>query len=361
MTFELPLPICVSWVESIAVRTLRNHPVALTLAAFAIAIGAVAAVAAGYGFGAFADAWSNLHFGWLALGICADLLAIPAYVICYRVVAQFDGAPSLRVPLVLRIVIAGFGPFAAGGGFALDKRALGSLHRDHAGATVRVLGLGAMEWALLAPAAWVCAVTLLAVGDHRAMPSLLWPWAILVPIGFALGLWLAMPDRRKRICARRGRWWEALCRGLSGVGILISLSRGFSRCWAAWAGTAIYWGLDIAAFYAALRFIGLRPVLPEVILAYATGYALTRRSMPLGGAGVTEVLMTFSLHWVGLPVAPALAAVVTYRAFNFLLPAIPALLVRPRIQPLLAAVDEDRLPTKAERRDAEAPLGSTSS
>lgn len=342
-------------------RQLRAHPFALTLAAFAIAASAVVAIAAAYGFDAFADAWNNLHFGWLALGICADLLAIPAYVICYRVLAEFDGDSRLPIPLVLRIVTAGFGPFAPGGGFALDKRALGSLHRDHAGATVRVLGLGAMEWALLAPAAWASAVALLVAGDDRAMPSLLWPWAVLVPVGFAVGLWLAMPERRERICSGGGRWRDTLCKGLSGVGILISLARGFSRCWIAWLGTAMYWALDIAAFYAAVRFIGLRPNAAETILAYATGYALTRRSMPLGGAGVTEVLMTFSLHWVGLPVAPALAAVVTYRVFNFVLPAIPALLVRPRIQPLVTALDDDRSPTAAERRSAEAPLGPLSS
>jgi uncharacterized membrane protein YbhN (UPF0104 family) len=342
------------------VARLHAHPIALTLAAFAIAIGAVVAVAAAYGFDAFADAWSNLHVGWLALGVCADLLAIPAYVICYRVLVQVEDGPELPIPLVLRIVTAGFGPFAAGGGFALDKRALGALDRDHEGATVRVLGLGAMEWALLAPAAWVCAVVLLAVGDHRVMSSLLWPWAVLVPIGFAVGLWLAVPARRKRICARKGRAWEALGKGLSGAGIVISLSRSFNRCWIAWLGAAVYWALDIAAFYAAIRFIGMRPIIPETILAYATGYALTRRSMPLGGAGVTEVMMTLSLHWVGWPVAPALAAVVVYRIFNFALPAIPALLVRPRIGPLITAVDEDRAPTEAERWRAQAPLGRTS-
>jgi hypothetical protein len=49
--------------------------------------------------------------------------------------------------------MAGFGPFAAGGGFALDKRALHAIEDDEHAATVRVLGLGALEWALLAPPA----------------------------------------------------------------------------------------------------------------------------------------------------------------------------------------------------------------
>jgi hypothetical protein len=35
---------------------------------------------------------------------------------------------------------------------------------------------------------------------------------------------------------------------------------------------------------------------------------------------VIAALMTFALHWVGQPVGPALAAVVVYRVFNFLVP-----------------------------------------
>lgn len=64
----------------------------------------------------------------------------------------------------------------------------------------------------------------------------------------------------------------------------------------------------------------------RLIVAYATGYVATRRSLPLGGAGVTEVLMTYALYWVHVPLAPALAAVVIYRAFNFLVVAAPAVI-----------------------------------
>jgi uncharacterized membrane protein YbhN (UPF0104 family) len=222
---------------------------------------------------------------------------------------------------------------------------------------VRVLGIGALEWALLAPPAWIAAVVLLASGDRRAMPSLLWPWVIAVPIGFAVGLWLAVPERVERLRAGEGRWRKPLGKALAGVGILHRLARDLARSWSAWLGTAFYWALDIAAFYGALRFIGLRPDLGETILAYATGYALTRRSMPLGGAGVTELLMTLALHWVGQPIARALAAVVVYRIFNLVLPAVPALVVRRRLRPLLVAGEEDRAPTRSERRRAAAPFG----
>jgi uncharacterized membrane protein YbhN (UPF0104 family) len=233
---------------------------------------------------------------------------------------------------------------------------LHAIEDDEKAATIRVLGLGALEWAALAPAAWISAVVLLVIGDHRPMASLLWPWAIAVPIGFVVGLWLAHPDRRERIAAPEPRWRRGLGDALEAVGILRSLAGGFSACWQAWTGIVLYWTFEIASFYGAARFIGIRLNLGELILAYATGYALTRRSMPLGGAGVTEALMTFSLHWVGQPVPAALAVVVVYRVFNFALPTLPGLIARERIKPLVRAADHGRTPASEERRHAAAPF-----
>jgi uncharacterized membrane protein YbhN (UPF0104 family) len=91
----------------------------------------------------------------------------------------------------------------------------------------------------------------------------------------------------------------------------------------------------------------------KVIIAYATGYAATRRSLPLGGAGVTEVLMTYSLYWVREPLAPALAAVVAYRAFNFLLAATPAWIAHQQLETWFATA-RARI-----RRDPAAPPAKT--
>lgn len=330
-------------------RYLRTHPGTVTLMAFALAIIAVVAMAAAFGFASFAHAWSHVQPGWLALAICAQPLSFPAYVLSYRTVSRFDDGPRLPLAALLRIVIAGFGPSAAGGGFALDQRALDSLYPGDDKATDRVLGLGALEWSLLAPAAWTSAVVLLAVGDHRVMPSLLWPWAIAVPIGFGIGFWAATPQRREWMASRESRAWAVIARALAGAAIVASLTRGFRRCWQAWVGATLYWALDVASLYACVRFFGMSISIGEAVLALATGYALTRRSMPLGGAGITEVLMTLALHWVGLPLAPALAAVVLYRLLNFAVPAGPALLVRPRVYPLLRASTENRAATQAER------------
>jgi uncharacterized membrane protein YbhN (UPF0104 family) len=321
---------------------LREHPFRVTLFAFALAAAAVVAIAAAYGFHGFGQAWAHLHPHWLWLTGGAELLAIPAYAIAYRGLGRANGDPPLPLPLVIRVVIAGFGPFAVGGGFALDKQVLSAVRGDSDGVTVRVLGLGALEWALLAPAAWVSAIVLLANADRRAMPSLLWPWAIAVPVGFAIGLWLTAPARRKRILARKKRWLRHVAPALHGVGVLHSIARAPAANAAAWLGTTLYWACDIASLYGAAHFVGLPIGIGEAVLAYATGYALTRRSLPLGGAGATETLMTFALHWVGWPVPEALAAVVTYRVFNLVLPTVPALMVRPHVKPFLDAADDGR-------------------
>lgn len=318
---------------------LRRHPIAATATALVLATVAVIAMALAVGWSAFVHAWAHPSWGWLALLAGAEVLAIPAYGVGYRVLARLEGGPELPFGLILRVVLAGFAPLTPRGGFALDKRALHALVGDEDEAVVRVLGLGALEWVVLAPAAWLAAVVLLAIGDPRPMPSLLWPWILAVPIGFAIGFWVAVPRRRKRIDARSGVR-HALAQVLEGVDMVRELARGIRSCWTAWLASGLYWALDIAAFYAASRFIGLHLNLGETVLAYATGYALTRRSMPLGGAVATEVLMTLALHWVGQPLAPALATVAVYRAFNFGLPALLGLAVQPRLSPLLAAADQ---------------------
>lgn len=335
---------------------LRDHPGKVTLFAFALAAGTVLALALAYGPDEFLDAWSNPHYGWLALAAGAELLAIPAYVLAYRAVTQVHGGPPMAVPLAVRIVTAGFGPFAVQGGFSVDRSALHAIHDDEHEATVRVLSLGALEWALLAPAAWVSAVVSLSNTDSKVMDSLAWPWAIAVPVGFVLGLWLSAPSHRERIAAGEDGWRHRLALVLHGIGALHELAGDLRSWWTGWVGAALYWTFDIACLYGSMRFIGLHANLPETILAYATGYALTRRSTPLGGAGATEALMTFSLHWVGQPIPPALAAVVVYRAFNFVLPTIPALIAREQVGPLLDAGYERRAAAEWEHEHASAPL-----
>lgn len=337
-------------------RPSRARSAAVALLAVLLAGGCVAGIAAAYGFARFARAWGHPHVGWLALAVAGQLLAIPAYAVAYGPLARMDRGMRLRAPLLLRITLAGFGAFVVGGGFHLDKRANRALECSEREADMRVLGMGALEWALLAPASWATAVLLLVEGNRRVLPSVLWPWALAVPLGSALALWLAVPERCERLFGGEGRMRSRVRLVLSGVGILRRLIAEPGRFWPAWLGIAAYWGLEIASLFGAARFIGLRLTGGETILAYATGYALTRRSIPLGGAAVTEAFLTFALHWAGQPVPQALAAVVVYRVLNLVLPALPALVAHARLEPVLEAADAGRPAGAAELRTAEAPL-----
>jgi uncharacterized membrane protein YbhN (UPF0104 family) len=320
-------------------RWLRAHPIAVSLLATAIAAGGALAIAYITGADKVGRAFDDIRPAWIGLIAGAEFLTYPAYALAYRSVAQVHGHARLELPLVGRVVAAGFGPFAVSGGFGLDKQALHALHEDERSARVRVLGLGVLEWALLAPT--VCVVSIVFLWQNaNILPSLLWPWAIAVPLGLGAALYASAPSRRERLAKIRGKHRPWLADLLDGVGVVHTLISQPRKYAGAWLGGAVYWAADIAAFYGGLRTFGLDPGAGKVIVAYATGYAATRRSLPLGGAGVTEVLMTYALYWVREPLAPALAAVVAYRAFNFLLAVTPALIARSHVEPLLHAADE---------------------
>jgi uncharacterized membrane protein YbhN (UPF0104 family) len=310
------------------------HPVVGSAVATGIAAIAVLVIARVTGADAVGRAFDNIEPVWIALIAGAELITYPAYILAYRSIAGLHGHAPLALPMVARVVVAGFGPFSIWGGFGLDREALDALHEDERSARVRVVSLGVLEWVVLAPIAWVTSVVFLAQGAN-IMPSLLWPWAIGVPVGLGFAFWASSPrriERMKRLGGRRGEWVGSV---LEGVGIMRRIVAE-PLAWApALLGTALYWVADMAAFYGALRAFGLDPGVGKVIIAYATGYAATRRSLPLGGAGITEFLMTYALYWVRLPLAPALAAVVAYRAFNLLLAAAPALLAHHQLQPIL--------------------------
>ena len=83
--------------------------------------------------------------------------------------------------------------------------------------------------------------------------------------------------------------------------------------------------------------------MPELVVGYATGYALTRRTLPLAGAGAVEALLPFALTWMGFALAPSVLAVFAYRICNVWLPVGPALagLIALRLRPGGLAADAE--------------------
>jgi len=326
------------------------RPVVLAAVATGIAAIAVLGIARITGADAVGRAFDDVDPGWIALIAGAELLAYPAYMLAYRSIARVGGYSPLSLPIVARVVVAGFGPFTIGGGFGIDLKVLNTLHENERSARVHVAALGTLEWVVLAPIASVTAIVLI-VTRANILPSLLWPWAIGVPVGFAIALYVSEPHRVARFSwLRRGRRRELLAHVLEGVSVMYTLVRQPRMYAGAWIGTTLYWAADMGAFYGGLRTFGLHPGLGKVIIAYATGYAATRRSLPLGGAGITEFLMTYALYWVRQPLAPALAAVVAYRAFNFLLAATPGLIANRQLNSILERHTRARARTAGDPR-----------
>ena len=293
------------------------------LLALTLALGALFVDSWVAGFGEIADVLLAPDWNWLPAAFAGEVAAYLGYTLAYREVVRMERGPELELRHAAELVASGFGVFMPRGGFAADLEALGPSCEDHRDARIRVLGLGALEWAVLAPAACACAIYLIARG-WKVQTGMTLPWAIAVPLGFAAAIWALR--HRHRFTGRRG-WRASLDHALHAVHILrrlVELPRDHGI--PAFLGMTLYWTGDIFALWACLRvFLGHTPSFPAVVLGYATGYALSRRSLPVGGAGAVEALLPFALLWVAVPLAPAVLAVVFYRAINLWLPLVPAL------------------------------------
>jgi len=311
-----------------------------------LALGAIAGLADIAGAERIDRAARHLHPAWLALCFGGELLSYAGYVLAIRDTAKVDQGPQLSFGHSIRAVIGGFGVFAAtrtSGGFAVDYWALRTAGEDREGAVARVLALGALEYAVLAPAALCAAIAILVDGEDISL-GLTLPWLAVIP-GALIAIWITSPGRARRYATHdpgAGRIRGGFAHSVAGLSMLRRMlvapprEHGLGLL-----GTAAYWAGDIACLWGALQLFGNpRLSTPALIIGYATGYVLTRRSLPAGGAGVVEIALTFALHWVGFPFVRALLGVVVYRLFNLWLPIVPALAVLPDVDELRRNFDQ---------------------
>src|SRR5262249_11325011 len=243
-------------------------------------------------------------------------------MLAYREVARVERGPKLGVMKLAAVVFTGFGVFVAHGGVSADFVALRGTGISRREARMPVLGLGARAYVVLAPAACACAIIILAHGSHKPNVGMTLPWAICVPLGFVAAFWALR--YRDKFSGEKG-WRGAIGHGLDAVAVVWNLLREPFKHGTAFVGMALYWVGEVFSLSAALHAFGSpRPAIAALIIRYATGYALTRRTLPLAGAGVVEALLPFALVWVGAGLAPAVLAVFLYRFFNLWLPLIPS-------------------------------------
>ena len=290
------------------------------IAASVLALATLFALSEVAGFERVWDHMRHVDPIWFLVAFGAEIVAYLGYVIGYREVSRVEEGPPMGHGRAAALVAAGFGPFVTQGGFALDLHAFKQTGISDREARVRVLGLGALEYALLAPAACIASIQLLASGAHTPNIGLTLPWAIAVPVGFVAALW-AMGHRQR--FRGKGYLKDGLAQALESIYVLKCLF--VRRHIAGPVGAAVYWFGEIVCLWACLHaFAHGAPNVALLLVGYATGYALTRRTLPLGGAGAVEALLPFALTWTGVPLAAAVLAVFTYRIFNFWLPVVPA-------------------------------------
>jgi uncharacterized membrane protein YbhN (UPF0104 family) len=289
----------------------------------AIAVGTLIAMAWVADFHRVFHHLASVNPIWFLVAFGAEILSYFGYVLSYREVARVEDGEQMARMDAAAAVAAGFGPFVARGGFAIDVHAFKKVGLSDRDVRVRVMGLGALEYALLAPAACVVAIQFLAQGSQKPSLALTLPWAIAVPLGFAAAL-IAVE--------KRDRFGGRLADALESIYVLKCLFTRRKHLIGP-LGTAIYWFGDIVALWACLQaFTHGTPDISVLLLGYATGYALSRRTLPFGGAGAVEALLPFALSWCGINLAAAVLAVFAYRIFNFWLPTLPAALGLRRLQ-----------------------------
>jgi hypothetical protein len=90
-------------------------------------------------------------------------------------------------------------------------------------------------------------------------------------------------------------------------------------------GMALFWAAEAFAAWAALAALGVNMSVAALVVGFGTGMVFTRRTGPLGGAGVLVLVLPPALWYSGAPFAAAVAGVFIYQVLFLWLPMPPAL------------------------------------
>jgi undecaprenyl-diphosphatase len=308
--------------------------------AWLIALAALLDLAAGVGL-AYVAGFSRVRavllgdfsWVWLAGLFGALFISFAGYYQAYRGIFRVRGGPEMPGRHLHAVVAAGFGGFLAHGGGALDRYALQAAGAGKADARARVTALGGLEYGVLSLGGCAAAITILAAGLDQPPSDFTIPWAVLPVPGFALGFWAAR-RYRGRFRGRRGRrGWRGLLGTLLESVDLIRELFVHPRRWAlALLGMALFWATDAFAVWAGLAAFGYHMDGAALIVGFATGMVLTRRTAPLGGAGLLALVLPLAIWYSGAPLAVAVVGVFAYRVASLWLPLPVALAFLPTLR-----------------------------
>lgn len=293
------------------------------LALVAVAIGLYLAGAAGMayiaGFSGVGHAIEHPRWEWLVISCGAVWLSFLGYYLGYRGVGQIEDGPADLDPRErFAAVAAGFGGFLAHGGSAIDRfvmRFAGASERE---AKVRVALLGGFEHGVLAIPGTAAAIALLIEGTAKPPHDVTIPWAVGPAIGFAVAFWAA--ERFRDRLRDHGGWRQKLSILLDTIHLVLQLARHPLRYADALGGMLLFWLADMFALWAAMAAFGYRMNGAALVVAFGTAMIVTRRTGPLGGAGILMVALAPTLWYCGAPWVPAVLGTFVYRFFTLVMP-----------------------------------------
>ena len=115
-------------------------------------------------------------------------------------------------------------------------------------------------------------------------------------------------------------------------------------------GMLLFWLSDMFGLWAGMAAFGFHMNAGSEVVAFGTAMIVTRRTGPLGGAGILMVALPPTLWVSGAPWAPAVLGSFVYRFFTLWVPLPFSFLALPRLRELASRsgeVDADELTAAA--------------
>lgn len=327
----------------------RSHRLLLLTALAALLfVGGGVGMAYIAGFDRVWHAAQNPSWPWLAASLGGVVFAFVGYYFGYRGVGKIEGGPDdLSHADRLAVVAAGFGGFLAHGGTGIDRvvmRAAGGSERE---AKVRVTLLGGLEHLILAIPCSIAAMVLLVQGVWKPPLDFLIPWAVGPAVGFGAAYWAA--ERYRERLRGRGGWREKLSVVFDATHLIGAMFRDPFRYAGAILGMLLYWLADMWALWAAIAAFGYRMNGASLMVSFGTAMIVTRRTGPLGGAGLLGVAIAATVWYSGAPWPAAVLGTFSYRFFALWPPQPLSFLMLPRLRRLLESSPDADAPTSGER------------
>jgi uncharacterized membrane protein YbhN (UPF0104 family) len=294
--------------------------VLLTLLGAVLYLAGILGIAYVAGFSAVWHHLREVKAAWVAGAFLGVALSWLGYYLAFLGIEQIPGGPDLSQRERVATIAAGFGSFFYKGGAEVDAFAMKRGGTAERVSKVRANALKSLEHAPIAIGTCIAAIFLLALGRADPPPlDFTWPWAICPVLGGALAVTLAA-RYRERLRDEKGRFKQGFGIALDGIWLLREMAIGGKSRGLPFLGMTLFWVADIFALWAALEAFSADIALAQIILAYAVGYVLTRRTAPLGGAGLLDLILPLCLWTCGASFAGAVAAVAVYRFFSLWVP-----------------------------------------